>query len=84
LYDNKCSDEEELEKKRNKRRKEKTTRSTKKGQQPMSGLVLPVAGDKTVAAEAFGKLNPKQPKRNMPMKGNNSCVHQTSFIVQCI
>jgi hypothetical protein len=59
LYD-KGSDEEELNKKNKKRRKERLTRGSKKGQKPMSGLVLPVAGDKTVAAEAFGKLNPEQ------------------------
>ncbi len=56
LYD-KGSDEEELIKKRKKRRKEPVARGPKKGQKPMSGLVLPVPGEKTVAAEAFGKLN---------------------------
>jgi hypothetical protein len=56
LYD-KGSDEEELIKKRKKRRKEPVARGPKKGQKRMSGLVLPVPGEKTVAAEAFGKLN---------------------------
>ncbi len=56
LYD-KGSDEEELAKKRKKRRKEKPSRTAKKGQQSISGMVLPVAGDKTVAGEAFAKLN---------------------------
>jgi hypothetical protein len=45
LYD-KGSDEEELNKKNKKRRKERLTRGSKKGQKPMSGLVLPVAGEK--------------------------------------
>jgi hypothetical protein len=56
LYD-KCSDEDELQKKEKKRRKEKTSRTAKKGQRPISGLVLPVPGDKPVAGEAFAKLN---------------------------
>jgi hypothetical protein len=30
----------------------------KKHPKPISGLVLPVSGEKKVAAEAFGKLNP--------------------------
>jgi hypothetical protein len=55
LYD---SDEEELARKRKKGRKEKTTRAAKKkSHEPISGLVLPIAGDKTVAGEAFAKLN---------------------------
>ncbi len=67
LYD-KGSNEEELIKNRKKGRKEmlargpvsgkKTQKTKKKGQKPISGLVLPVPGEKTVAAEAFGKLNP--------------------------
>jgi hypothetical protein len=66
VYD-KGSDEEKLNKKRKKRRKEilargpvageKTTKKKKKRQKPISGLVLPIPGEKTVAAEAFGKLN---------------------------
>jgi hypothetical protein len=57
LYD-KDSDDEELARKRKKGRKEKPSRAaTKKSQNPISGLVLPIAGDKTVAGEAFAKLN---------------------------
>jgi hypothetical protein len=66
VYD-KGSDEEELNKKRKKRRKEvlargsvsggKNKKKNKKGQKPISGLVLPTPGEKTVAAEAFDKLN---------------------------
>jgi hypothetical protein len=69
LYD-KGSDEEELNKNRKKRRKEmlargpvpgeKTQKKNKKGQKPMAGLVLPVHGEKTVAAEAFGKMTPTE------------------------
>jgi hypothetical protein len=69
LYD-KGSDEEELNMNRKKRRKEmlarglvpgeKTQKKNKKGQKPMAGLVLPVPGEKTVAAEAFGKMNPTE------------------------
>jgi hypothetical protein len=59
LYD-KGSDEEELNKKKKKRRKERRNRGSKKLPKPLSGMVLPVAGEKTVAAEAFGKLNPEQ------------------------
>ncbi len=35
----------------------KRLKKKKKGQKP-TGLVLPIPGEKTVAAEAFGKLNP--------------------------
>ena len=42
---------------RKKRRKEKPSRTAKKGQQSILGMVLPVAGDKTVAGEAFAELN---------------------------
>ena len=61
LYD-KGSDEEELNKKKKKRRKERVPRGSKNRQKPLSGLVLPVASEKTVAAEAFGKLNPEEQK----------------------
>jgi hypothetical protein len=60
LYD-KCSDEEELEKKKIKDAKRRPHVLRRRvNNLIMSGLVLPVAGDKTVATEAFGKLNPKQ------------------------
>ncbi len=45
-----------------KRHKEKPSRTAKKGQQLISGMVLPVAGDKTVAGEAFAKLNHQEKK----------------------
>jgi hypothetical protein len=62
LYD-KDSDEDEMDKRKKKRRKETNTRTSGKRtikNARISGLVLPVDGEKTVAAEAFGKLNAKQ------------------------
>ena len=52
----------QTKRKRKKTHTERGTRVSKKGPKALSGLVLPVAGEKTVAAEAFGKLNPEQQK----------------------
>ncbi len=55
LYD-KDSDEDELGKIKKKRCREKTQRTSAKSKQPLLGMVLPVSGEKTVAAEDFGKF----------------------------
>ncbi len=59
LYD-KHSDEEELNRRKKKRRKEKRTKSLEKNKDELSRMVLPTSGKKTVAAEAFGKLDSEQ------------------------
>ncbi len=56
MYDKSSDEEERHAKKRKKRRIEKPPRTAKKTQHSISGLVLPIAGDKTVASEAFAKL----------------------------
>ncbi len=52
---------EEVRHKR-KERKEENSRVSKKKKPEMSGFVLPQSGDKTVAAEAYGKLDEQQKK----------------------
>jgi hypothetical protein len=62
LYD-KDSDEDELDKRKKKKRRETNKRTSGKStlkNARISGMVLPVDGEKTVAAAAFGKLNAKQ------------------------
>jgi hypothetical protein len=62
LYD-KESDEDELDKRQKKKRRETKKRTSGKSTLKnalISGMVLPVDGEKTVATEAFGKLNAKQ------------------------
>ncbi len=54
-YD-KADDDEQVENQKRKR-KENQKRSTKKKKNELSGCVLPLAGEKTVAAEAYGKLS---------------------------
>jgi hypothetical protein len=85
LYD-KGSDEEELNKKKKKRRKERVPRGSKNRQKPLSGLVLPVPGEKTVAAEAFGKLNPEEQKlvaTNINKKTKKVVLLQLSLYFNC-
>ncbi len=59
-YDNTDYNEEVRQKR--KERKEKTSRVSKKQKAEISGFVLPQSGDKTVAAEAYGKLDEQQKK----------------------
>ncbi len=59
-YDN--SDYNQEVRQKRKERKEKNARRSKKKKEELSGLVLPQSGDKTVAAEAYDKLDERQKK----------------------
>ena len=59
-YDN--SDYNEEVRHKRKERKDKNARKSKKTKAELSGIVLPQSGDKTVAAEAYGKLDDQQKK----------------------
>jgi hypothetical protein len=59
-YDN--SDYNEEVRHKRKERKEQNARKSKRKKAELSGIVLPQSGDKTVAAEAYGKLDDQQKK----------------------